>query len=663
VNKKLQKIVEPSMKMYLAFLVIFAAASLFFNTWLAVAEGVIILLLIIYSLVNVKRSRRELVEYIESVTYNMESAQNNTLYNFPLPIVVFKLENYQVVWGNQMFFDMCGRSTPSFEVRLTDLVPGFSSKWLLEGKNQHSGLIELGGRRYQIHGNIIRASTEEQKKDYMGITYWVDVTEFDDIKQEYENSRPVVMIIVIDNYDELMKNIPDRGKTEIRGEVEDIISRWIEGKNGFFHQYDRDRYVFIFEQRYLSQMTENKFHLVDQVREVVNPSGIHATVSIGVGRDGASFEENYHFASLSIDMALSRGGDQAVIKNRFNFEFFGGRGTETGTRTKVKSRVMANALFELMGDTSQIFIMGHKFADLDAVGAAAGIYCIARKRGAKANIVMDPDTNYSRPVIERLEHEVEYKDVFITPQEAIVKANSRTLLVVVDTNRPEQVEDNDLLMACNRVAVIDHHRRAASYIQNADLSFHEPYASSTSELVAELMQELVDPSDILRCEAESLMAGIVLDTKNFTVSTGDRTFETAAFLRRTGADPTEVKKLLQNDLNNTVARYKILQRAKLYRDSIAIAVPETPQNRVVAAQASDELLNISGVTASIVVYPTEDGGVTISARSIGDINVQVLLEQLGGGGNKSSAGAQLKSISLRDAVNNLFAAIDKYIDG
>jgi c-di-AMP phosphodiesterase-like protein len=306
--------------------------------------------------------------------------------------------------------------------------------------------------------------------------------------------------------------------------------------------------------------------------------------------------------------------------------------------------------------------MGHRYADLDTIGAAVGICCIARKLGKAAKIVIDLENNACSAILNKLAMEQEYENAFISSQDAILTANSSSLLVVVDTNRPEQVEDQNLLLACNRVAVIDHHRRAASYIQNAALTFHEPYASSVCELITELLQELVDQADILRCEAEAILAGIVMDTKNFTIRTGERTFDAAAFLRRAGADTAQVKKLMQNDLEHTVARYRILQKAKLYRGSIAVAAPETPQDRVIVAQAADELLNISGVEASIVVCPTEDGGVIISARSIGDINVQVLLEKLGGGGNRSAAGAQLKDISLRDAVNQLFAAIDSYLD-
>ena len=659
-NRKIQRLIEPNMRMFLFILVLFAIVSLFFDWRLAAAEGAAVLLLIVYFLINSRRRQRELMEYIESVTYDTESAKNNTLLNFPLPMVVFRLDDNQIVWGNSEFFDICG-GKPPIDARITDVVPSFSSKWVYEGKRQNPGLTEVGDRKYQIYGNVVRSAEGAERQDYMGIAYWLDVTDFDSIKQEYAASRPVIAIIVLDNYDELTKNLPERTRTALCGDVEDRITQWTENKGGFLSRMDRDRYVFVFEERWLAGFTEEKFRLLDDVHQVVSPSGIHATVSIGLGRDGTGFQENYEFAALSIEMALSRGGDQAVIKNRFNFEFYGGRGSEVETRTKVKSRVMANALSELIADASRVFIMGHRYADLDSIGAAVGLCCIARKRGTPARIVVDPEKNASKALIAQLRQHSEYQDIFISPQDAIVMADNRSLLIVVDTNRPEQVEDESLLMACNRVAVIDHHRRTTTFIENAALSFLEPYASSVCELLAELLQEVTEQSDISRWEAEALLAGIVLDTKNFTIRTGERTFDAAAFLRRIGADTTEVKKLLQVDFESTVARCRILQGARLYRDSIAVAVLETEQDRVVAAQAADELINVVGVQASIVVYATNAGGVIISARSVGDINVQVLLEQLGGGGNKSAAGAQLANTNLRDAVNQLFKAIDDYL--
>ena len=332
------------------------------------------------------------------------------------------------------------------------------------------------------------------------------------------------------------------------------------------------------------------------------------------------------------------------------------------TRSKVKSRVTANALAELMRASSQIFVMGHKLADLDAIGSAVGMVCIARKLGKSAKIIVDPVQNASQKLIEALKTQPEYKDVFLDPEAAIVRADSRTLLVVVDTNRPESVESQSLLEACTRVAVIDHHRRAASYIQNADLTFHEPYASSVCELMSELLQELTEPGDVTRLEAEAMLSGIVLDTKHFSIRTGERTFDAAAFFRRLGADTAAVKTYMQSDMSQAVEKYRVLQDVTMYRDGIAIVAKAEETDRVVAAQAADDLLNISGVQASFVAYATAAGGVVISARSIGEINVQLILEKMGGGGNKSAAGVQIDNMELEEAVRALHASIDEFLD-
>lgn len=663
-NSKLQRALMPNSRMFLLFLIIFAVATFFFSDqlWLSIAEGGIILILIVYSLIMRRSKRKTLMRYIESVTYDAESAKNNTLQNFPLPMAVFRPADSQLIWANQNFFDLCGIRKPSVEMCIVDVIPAFSARWLMEGNTQCPELLEHNGRKYQIHGNLVRTNPNGDSGKFMGITYWVDVTDYEAIREEYFDSRPVIGIFVIDNYDEMIRGQPDRKRNELRDAIEDKLLQWCDGKNGFFRRYDRERYLFVFEERYLAEMREDKFSaLLDSVHSIVSPAGIHATLSVGIGRDGSGLEENYNFALLSVEMALSRGGDQAVVKNRVTFEFFGGRGGEIETRTKVKSRVMANALSQLIDDSSKVYVMGHKFSDLDSVGAAVGVCCIARKLNTQCRIVIDQTKTAAQPLLEKISRLPEYSKAFLTPQEAFLHADSHTLLVVVDTNRPDQVENRELLEACTRVAVIDHHRRAAEYIVNATMSFHEPYASSAGELVAELLEELVEQSDILRAEAEALLSGIMLDTKNFTIRTGERTFEAAAFLRRAGADTSEVKKLLQNDMAHTVAKYRILQNAKVYRNGIAVAVQEQPQERVVAAQAADELLNVAGVDTSIVAYPTEDG-VYMSARSIGDVNVQILMEKLGGGGNRAAAAVQLKDMELQEAVRQLRAAIDDYFE-
>jgi c-di-AMP phosphodiesterase-like protein len=468
-------------------------------------------------------------------------------------------------------------------------------------------------------------------------------------------------VLLLDNYEDLMKNIDENARSAMLTEISKRLRQWTADTQGLLCRYDRDHYLFIFEERFLSVLQEGNFSILDAVHEVQSPSGIPATLSIGIGKDAPSLEELFQYASLSIEMALTRGGDQAVIKNRFNFEFYGGRAKETEKHTKVKSRVMANALGELIADSSKVFVMGHSFPDLDTAGAAAGICAIARKRGVPAYIVREAGSTPAEIMLKQLGTLPEYQNIFLSSEDALVAADSNCLLVVVDTSRPEQVQSEPLLESCNRVAVIDHHRRAATYIADATLNFHEPYASSASELVTELIQYIMEPADLLRPEAEALMAGIVLDTKNFTMRTGGRTFEAAAFLRRSGADTAEVKKLFQNDLEGTIARYDIIQNARLYRENIAVAKVGHTVGRVTAAQAADELLNISGIDTSFVLFPDGDR-IIISARSMGDTNVQVILEKLGGGGNSATAGAQLTNTTLDAAAKELLLAIDQYFE-
>jgi c-di-AMP phosphodiesterase-like protein len=349
------------------------------------------------------------------------------------------------------------------------------------------------------------------------------------------------------------------------------------------------------------------------------------------------------------------------VKDRLDFNFFGGRAKEADRRSKVRSRVTANSLLELIGNSSQVFIMGHKNADMDAVGAAMGVACLCRKKNKKFYIVLDQEKNVSKQLLSEIMQVPEYAHVFLSGEEALLQADNRSTLIVVDTNRPDQVECLPLLDAMSRVCVIDHHRRASEYIDPVVVNLHEPYASSTAELVTELLQYSVDKSDVLPIEAKSLMAGIFLDTKNFNVRTGERTFEAAAVLRRYGADTVEVKKLLQNDFQETMAKYQIIKSARLYRKEIAIAALNTGTTRVLAAQAADEMLNISGITCSFVLYPDGDN-VNISARSIGDANVQMILEPLGGGGNTATAGAQIANTSIQVVLDNLVASIEKYYE-
>ncbi len=660
-NNKLRRLTESTTKAYLLALIVFAAVTLMKEQYiLAGGELIIILLLMLYSLLARRQREKQLAQYIESVTYDTDSAKNNTLVHFPLPIAVFRLEDSGISWANEMFFSLCDIQSNRLDARITDVASGFNSKWLTEGKSEIPTPVEVKGRLYQVHGNLVRSEKPEDGNAFMGITYWIDITDYEQIKARYKDSRPVAGIIVIDNLEELYRNQPERAKNDTRDAVEDLLNAWVEKNGGIIRRYERDSYITLFENKALSDMRADKFEIIQQVHSVKNPAGIEASISIGLGIDGESYQEVLQYAAVGCELALSRGGDQAVIKNRLNFEFYGGRGGEVEKRTKVRSRVMANTLAELMRESSEVFVMGHRFADYDAVGAAVGVCCITRKLGVKSYIVINKESTAAGPLIDRLLENELYKDCFITPQEAMMKAGGKSLLVVVDTNRPEQVEDVDLLESIPRVAVIDHHRVSATRIQNAAMGFVEPYASSACELLTEILQEVTDPGDITRLESDALLAGICLDTKNFTLRTGERTFEAAAYLRRAGADTISVKKLFQNGMDATIEKYRIMQQAKLYHDVVVMAVTEETHGRVALAQAADELLNVSGVEASIVASPDGNGNTSVSARSIGDMNVQIIMENIGGGGNKNAAAALLSNTDPEAAQELLRKAIDDY---
>ena len=660
-KNKLTHLLEPSLRLYFVFLLLFAAVSALFSVAVAVIEAAVVAVLYLYFRRSNAQRQKEIIKYIESVTCNMDTATKDTMVNAPLPMVIFRPENDEVIWSNDRFLQLTGEREHLFDTKITAAVPDFSSRWLMEGKTECPTEVRIGERRFLVFGHLVR--TEDQGgRGYLATTYWVDVTDFAQVRDIYYSTRPVVGILTVDNYEELMKGATDSARSAMRSGIDERLAQWVAPAQGLFCRYERDRYLFVFEERFLAQFQEGKFSILETVREVVSPSGIQATLSIGVGKDAETLAELFQYAALSVEMALSRGGDQVVVKNKFNFEFYGGRTKELEKRTKVKSRVMANALGELMADASRVFVMGHKYPDMDCIGAAAGVCAMARKKGAPVHIIKEAGQNPASEMSERLGGLGEYKDVFLSQQDAILLADANCLLVVVDTNRPEQVVSQDLLEAVHKVAVIDHHRRASSYIADAALNFHEPYASSASELVTELLQYLLEPADLLKTEAEALLAGMVLDTKQFTMRTGRRTFEAAAFLRRSGADTGDVKKLFQNDLEGTIAKYDIIQNAKMYHEGIAVAKVDHTVGRITAAQAADELLNISGIDTSFVLFPDQEGRVILSARSMGDVNVQVVLEKLGGGGNAATAGAQVPGKGVDEVNDMLLQAIDAYLE-
>jgi len=653
----MRKLFEPGYTLVLAAFAGFSVIAGFYNILLGIVGLCVVGFL--YFTVNRanKRKRREIMRYLESMSVRSEGGTAGSLLTLPIPVLVLSFDDKRIVWCNDAFYNAAGlRPDTFFRSTVDEIIPGFDLKWLNSGSEAPVD-VKLGSGEYMVCSGLVR---QRGQSGLFVPLYFIDVTERNQLRAKLKDTNPVVCILMIDNYEELTNNLSDASRSSMLASLEEKLSKWAAAANGIFRRYERDKYIFIFEEQYLKKFIEDKFSVLDTVREVVSENGINASLSIGMGKDGDSLLDNMKGAQFAIDMALSRGGDQVVIRSRLDFNFYGGRTRTVEKRTRVKSRVMASALSEMIDDSSRVIIMGHKSPDLDALGAAVGVVCICRKLGRSCNIVLDI---HNAKEVQSLYHNMaklsEYKDIFISEEDALLVADVRTLLVVVDTNRPSVVESRALLESCTRIAVIDHHRRSAEYIDNPDLNFHEPYASSSSEMVTELISYVMEQQDILRTEAEALLAGITLDTKNFTLRTGVRTFEAAAWLRRAGADTIEVKKLFQDNLADYIRRGEIVKNTKLYKGSIAISACADEVDHTVAAQAADELLNIRDVSASFVIFPLE-GIIYVCGRSLGQVNVQMVLEKMGGGGHATMAAVQVKDKSVSEVYNDLISAINQY---
>lgn len=652
-KKGIEKALQQGNALFYAAFLLFAAWGMYFSIpygLIGIAVCVILRVVALRSESERKQRVRGLMENIQIEGGEVRLAVTKS----PLPTVVALATTGEIVWANDSFAEISGQFAGARHMRMTELAPTFETRWLIEGKSEFPGELRMGRNAYHVFGSMIPSGAGQ-----MMMLHFIDCTEFVHLRDEAETRYPAIAVIAIDNYEELMKNATDSEKSDILAGIDKRLSAWTKDCGAVLRKYDRDKYIFIIENAELDKLAARKFAVLQDVRSIQNHEGIVATLSIGIGKDGDTLAESYQYAGLAIDMALSRGGDQAVIKNRYVFEFYGGLSEEVEKRTKVKSRVVANALSQLIRDSSQVLVMGHRNSDMDAIGAAAGMVCAARVKGKPVHVVVDQNHTMATELIERLKTLPEYKDVFIGAEDAMVRCDYNTLLIVVDVNRPGYVESEALLQSINKVAVIDHHRRAADYIENAVVSLHEPYASSASELVSELLQYLVPTSGILTGEAEAMLAGIYLDTKGFSTRTGVRTFEAAAYLRRAGAEASDVKRLFQSSFDQYMERQKLISSARDCGQGVIFAVTDEEVDRVAAAQAADELLSIIGTRASVVAF-RRGADMVVSARASGQVNVQLLMERLGGGGNHSAAGAQLPNTTPEEADRLITEAIRGY---
>lgn len=657
-HKALSHLTETGFRVFFAACLVFAVLTGLFNVWLCLAEVAVVLGLYLYLHAGTARRKNEVLAYLDHVTNGVDSASRRTMISSPLPIVIFRPDTDDIIWSNDRFLHLTGDREHLFETKLSSLVPAFRTQWLLDGACVCEDPVQVGDRQYLVYGNLV-AIDQEDPTEFLATTYWVDVTEYALTAARFAATRPVIMIIQVDNYEDLGKGLEEGERSQLRTQINNLLSDWLSPAQGMICRYDRDHYLFLTEDGHLRDFLRRKFSLLEEIRHIQSPNGVAATLSIGVGQGADSPKQLHEYASLALDMALSRGGDQVVIKNGTDFSFIGGRAKETERRTKVKSRVVATALAEILDVTEHVIVMGHKAPDLDVLGAVAGVVAMARKKKVPVNIIQAPSPYPAEAMAKRLSMLPEYRNLFITPEQARHLAGPNATVVVVDTNRPEQTQAPELLTSGAKIVVIDHHRRAASYIEKPSLSFQDPYASSASELVTELIQYNLDSGDLMRLEAEALLAGLVLDTKAFTMRTGSRTFEAAAFLRKTGAETTEVRKFFMNNLTDTVTKFHIIQGAEIYHKTMAITSTDHRVGRAIAGQAADELLNIAGIDASFVIFP-EDGQIYLSARSSGKTNVQVLCEMMGGGGNGATAGAQFPGRTMEEVQTLLKQTIDRY---
>jgi c-di-AMP phosphodiesterase-like protein len=585
---------------------------------------------------------------LEGVEKEVEDTLKYSLKNHPLPICVADADG-RIVLLNGKFKEVF----PGADARKTNIkeITGYEPKELRPDEERKNIRIVEDGRTYAILASYLNKEISESI-----MLYFVDVTDYETLKARYNDEKKCFAYIIVDNYDELLSKSPDEKRAIVAANIETRIRRWASGIDASILRFKKDQYHLIFDRKYFKGLSDGKFSVLDDMREIETDADFPVSLSIGLGLDGSSPNRTEEYAKVALDLALGRGGDQAVVKSDRKVTYFGGKMQIIEKRNKGKSRVMAHALKQLIAQSSKVIIMGHKNPDMDSLGAAVGVYRIAFANNKEALIVIDAYNDTMKDIYEKAERSGSYR--FVRNEEALKIADRDALLIVVDTHVPDMVECRGLLGKTERMVVIDHHRKAERFIDNATLTFMEPNASSTSELIAEIMQYDDDIRKINKLEAELLLAGIFVDTNSFSVKTGTRTFEAASWLRNNGGDSTAVRQLLQTDMADFRQRASIIANAQFDKNGIAISRNEGKHAnaQIVIAQAADELLDIKGIRASFVIGETQDG-VVISARSLGDFNVQVLMERFGGGGHLTMAAAQVTDMTPEQVI----AKLRKYI--
>ncbi len=602
--------------------------------------------------------------------------QKQLLKSLDLPHAILD-EKGEIIWGNVAFEKLVG-STKGGNKYINHCFPEITRDMLPNGVDDFNDnefeleynygnylckLKKVSVKEMAENSNLVET---ENYEGYLIALYLFDNTALKLALKEIDNQSLAVGLIYIDNYDEVMENVEEFRRSMLAAFIERRINKSISSVDGITKRLEKDKYMVVLRKSALAQLKEDKFELLEDVKKVSYGNTIVPTVSIGMGVDGLSYAQNYEFARASIDLALGRGGDQAVIKTPDAVNYYGGKSQQIEKNTRVKARVKAHALIEIINGKDQVFIMGHKRGDVDSFGASIGIYRIAQVLERKAHIVLDTVTTSMQPMVDMFVNNPDYpSDMIINSARAMEEVGNNAALVVVDVNKPKMTECEELLKQCKSIVVLDHHRQATEVIENATLSYVEPYASSTCEMVSDILQCTAENIKISNEEADCLYSGIMIDTNNFNQKTGVKTFEAAAFLRRNGADVVRVRKMFREDAIEYKTRADCVSEAEIYRDCYAISVcgsEGVASPTIVGAKAANELLNINGVKASFVLTDYQNT-IYVSARSIDEINVQVVMEKIGGGGHMSIAGAQFENSSVEEVINQIKDTLDSMIDG
>ena len=662
-NRKMLENLVSRTKIYLAIILILLIVLCCDDAKYIIPSIIVYSAIVGYTYYANRKRKSEISETLQDLTLTVDSAAKTSLINSPFPLIIFETDG-NVIWRSSKYISEFA------DIDMNSYINDLSNEIrneIEENSKNYKDIIKnvtIENKEYKLLGRYVHVKNRNKDKknnEYMIILYFIDETENVKLQKEYKDSKSCVGLIMIDNYEEIIRSIDSSEKPIVSAEIDRKIYEWANKTNGVLIKSDRDRYVYLFEQRYLDDVKEDKFSILDGIKEINTKEKVQFTLSIAVSNEGQTDKEKYESAQTAMDVVLGRGGDQAVIRENEIYKFFGGRVEEVEKRTKVKARVVAHALEKLINKSKKVMIMGHTNPDMDSIGSCLGIYRLSKSLDTNAYIVISDTAESISSFKQEMEKDSEYEDIIINKEVALENIDEDTLLVVVDTHKTNYVDAPELLDKVQNIVVIDHHRRSTDYIENATLMFQEVYASSAAELVTELLQYAEVKVDLKTIETESLYAGIMMDTKNFTFKTGVRTFEAAAYLRKCGIDIIRVKKWFQSDLKSFSTIAGIVKKAEIVNETIAISTYEkkTKDASIICAKAADELLTISEITASFVLGKIGDK-VCISGRSIGDINVQVILEKLGGGGHITLAGAQVEGMTVEETKQELINRINEY---